>query len=99
MKIEKVNDHQIRCTLTKSDLELRNLKLSELGKRKLYTVNALFGGVLFHSDNMGLYTPKQDRLYQQIRHLWEAKNIRVEADYGLTVKYTLDGAEHTLPIE
>ena len=29
-----------------------NLKLSEAQKKKLYTVNALFGGVLFHSDNM-----------------------------------------------
>ncbi len=30
MKIEKVNDNQIRCTLTKSDLADRELKLSEL---------------------------------------------------------------------
>lgn len=30
MKIEKVNDHQIRCTLTKADLVDRELKLSEL---------------------------------------------------------------------
>ena len=30
MKIEKVNDHQIRCTLTKQDLANRHLKLSEL---------------------------------------------------------------------
>lgn len=30
MKIEKVNDHQIRCTLTKDDLEDRQLKISEL---------------------------------------------------------------------
>ena len=30
MKIEKVNDHQIRCTLTKEDLADRQLKLSEL---------------------------------------------------------------------
>lgn len=30
MKIEKVNDNQIRCTLTKEDLEDRQLKLSEL---------------------------------------------------------------------
>ncbi len=30
MKIEKVNDNQIRCTLNKSDLEGRNLKLKEL---------------------------------------------------------------------
>ncbi|WP_196803022.1 adaptor protein MecA [Butyrivibrio sp. MC2013] len=30
MKIEKVNDHQIRCTLTKEDLARRQLKVSEL---------------------------------------------------------------------
>ena len=30
MKIEKVNDHQSRCTLTKADLADRELKISEL---------------------------------------------------------------------
>lgn len=30
MKIEKVNEHQIRCTLTKDDLAKRELKISEL---------------------------------------------------------------------
>lgn len=30
MKLEKVNDHQIRCTLTKADLADREIKLSEL---------------------------------------------------------------------
>ena len=30
MKIEKINDNQIRCTLTKEDLELRHISLSEL---------------------------------------------------------------------
>lgn len=30
MKIEKVNDHQIRCTLTKDDLAKRDLKITEL---------------------------------------------------------------------
>lgn len=30
MKIEKVNDNQIRCTLTRADLDDRHLKLSEL---------------------------------------------------------------------
>lgn len=30
MKIEKVNDNQIRCTLTREDLDNRQLKLSEL---------------------------------------------------------------------
>jgi len=30
MKIEKLNDHQIRCTLTRADLEQREIRLSEL---------------------------------------------------------------------
>ncbi|MBO4904356.1 MAG: adaptor protein MecA [Lachnospiraceae bacterium] len=30
MKLERVNDHQIRCTLTRSDLADRQLRLSEL---------------------------------------------------------------------
>ena len=30
MKIEKINEHQIRCTLTKADLVDRELKISEL---------------------------------------------------------------------
>lgn len=30
MKIEKVNDHQIRCTLTREDLADREIKISEL---------------------------------------------------------------------
>jgi adapter protein MecA 1/2 len=30
MKIERINDHQIRCTLTRQDLADRELKLSEL---------------------------------------------------------------------
>ena len=30
MKIEKVNEHQIRCTLTREDLLNRELKISDL---------------------------------------------------------------------
>lgn len=30
MKIEKVNEHQIRCTLTREDLAIREIKISEL---------------------------------------------------------------------
>ena len=30
MKIEKINENQIRCTLTREDLELHQIKLSEL---------------------------------------------------------------------
>ena len=30
MKIEKINENQIRCTLTREDLELHQIRLSEL---------------------------------------------------------------------
>ena len=80
-------------------LREENLKLSEEEKCKLYTVNALFGGVLLHSDNMGMYKPEQDALYREILHLRDADHIRVETEYGLAVRYRLDGKEHYLMIE
>ena len=30
MKIEKINDNQIRCTLTREDLESHQIRISEL---------------------------------------------------------------------
>ncbi len=30
MKIEKINDNQIRCTLTKEDLDSHQIRISEL---------------------------------------------------------------------
>ncbi len=30
MKIEKINDNQIRCTLTPEDLKARDIRISEL---------------------------------------------------------------------
>ncbi len=45
MKIEKMNEHQIRCTLTQADLDERNIKFSELtyGSEK---ANLLFKDVM-----------------------------------------------------
>lgn len=45
MKIEKINDNQIKCTLTQEDLEQRHLKISELlyGNEK---AKALFRDVM-----------------------------------------------------
>ena len=45
MKIEKINDNQIRCTLTRDDLAQRQLKLSELayGSEK---AKSLFRGMM-----------------------------------------------------
>ena len=53
MKIEKVNDNQIRCTLTRSDLAERELKISELayGTEK---AKALFREMMVQaSDELG----------------------------------------------
>ena len=61
MKIEKINDNQIRCTLTRDDLAQRQLKLSELayGSEK---AKSLFREMIqqaasefgFESDNLPL---------------------------------------------
>lgn len=61
MKIEKINDRQIRCTLTKEDLANREIKISELayGSEK---AKALFQDMMqmaaqdygFEADNMPL---------------------------------------------
>lgn len=61
MKIEKINENQIRCTLTKTDLEERHIRLSELayGSEKakdlfrdmMQQANSQFG---FEADNMPL---------------------------------------------
>lgn len=61
MKIEKINDNQIRCTLTHADLEARHLKLSELAYGT-ENAKALFQDVMqqasfdfgFELDNMPL---------------------------------------------
>ena len=61
MKIEKINDNQIRCTLTKSDLEERHIRLSELAygsdkakdlfRDMMQQANTEFG---FEADNIPL---------------------------------------------
>lgn len=61
MKIEKINEHQIRCTLTSADLAARQIKLSELvygsdKTKKLFhdmmeAANAKFG---FEADDIPL---------------------------------------------
>ena len=61
MKIEKINENQIRCTLTKSDLEERHIRLSELAygsdkakdlfRDMMQQANTEFG---FEADNIPL---------------------------------------------
>ncbi len=78
-----------------------NLKLTEEQKQTLCTVNALFGGMLLCSDNMGRYGDKARESYRRTLETRGAQNIRVEADTpGLvTVSYELGGVHKMLKLE
>ena len=75
-----------------------NLKLTPEEKRVLATVNSLFGGVLFCSDDMSAYTPEARSFYEDLLRNREAADIRVEADRGFSVSYTVDGERKRLDI-
>ena len=80
-------------------LREENLKLSPAQKRVLAEVNALFGGVLLHSDDMGRWSEEDLAFYQRLLRLRDAERIRVHSHYGLAVSYVLDGREETITIE
>lgn len=76
-----------------------NIKLSDEQKRTLARVNALFGGLLLTSDNMGSYSEEAKEYYKKLLHIRDAENITVNADDGLSVSYELDGQRHEIIIE
>ena len=76
-----------------------NLRLSRAQKEILATVNALFGGVLFTSDNVARYSPKARRLYESLLTLSEEDFL--SADVGArtaTVTYRKNGKKAKLTI-
>ena len=80
-----------------------NLKLTPPQKEMLYTVNALFGTVLLTSDNMSEYAPETAALYQEIRAMQDAEDIRIEYEPtifedALQIWYTLDGVTKGITI-
>lgn len=80
-------------------LREQNCKLTKEEKEKLYTVNALLGGFLLTSDALNNYTDAQKAQFAFVRRLSEeATDVRVDADDGVTVSYTLDGEARTLRI-
>ncbi len=72
-----------------------NTKLSRNQKEALATVNCLFGGLLFVSDDFGRYTKEQKALYQNCIDLQNAENIRI-GKTGKTIRiyYTLHHRNH-----
>ncbi|MBR0041076.1 MAG: alpha-galactosidase [Oscillospiraceae bacterium] len=81
-------------------LREENLKLTEEEKQNLCTVNALFGGMLLCSDNMGQYGDKALAAYRRTLETREAQNVRVEADEPgiVSVSYELNGVHKLLKL-
>ena len=70
-----------------------NMKLTPEQRETLATVNALFGGVLFTSDNVGAYDAKKRAFYERLEALGPRSVIDVKVGPGkLTIHYR-DGQE------
>ena len=70
-----------------------NMKLTPEQRETLATVNALFGGVLFTSDNLGAYDAKKRAFYERLEALGPGSVIDVKTSSGkLTIRYR-DGQE------
>ncbi len=80
-----------------------NIELTESQKEQLATVDALLGSVLLTSDEPSVYTDEEKAAFHRLRHLEEAKNIRVEEVLGgkeraYRIRYELDGIERTFDL-
>ena len=85
-------------------LREENTTLSDEQKHTLAIVNALFGSVLFGSDDFGKYDEKKRRLFAALCELQNAKVLAVE-DGSLEkklrtviVRYELNGAEKSIEL-
>lgn len=74
-----------------------NVSLTKEQKTALATVNGLFGGVLFVSDDFSRYSAEQKGLYNKVLFLDKAADISVdEKDGAMRIAYTLSGKSHSL---
>ena len=70
-----------------------NMKLTPEQRETLATVNALFGGVLFTSDNVGAYDEKKRAFYERLEALGPRSVLDVKTTPGkLAIRYR-DGQE------
>jgi alpha-galactosidase len=76
-----------------------NCKLTPEEKEKLYTVNALLGGMLLTSDALNTYSDEQKAQFAHVRDLLEnAADVTVNADDGIVLHWTFADKKHTLRI-
>ncbi len=74
-----------------------NIQLSNMQKKALITINALFGSVLMTSDNIATYDKNKNELLEKSLELF--KNAKVKeyetVRHLIKVKYELNGEEHS----
>ena len=76
-----------------------NIKLTPEQRKTLATVNALFGGVLFTSDNVAKYDGEKRALYERLATLSKESFRRLAFEKrGLRVFYTENGRETSVLI-
>ena len=76
-----------------------NCVLTPEEKEKLYTANALLGGMLLTSDALNQYDDAKKAQFAHVRDLLEnAADVTVDADDGLVLSWTLNGEAKTLRI-
>ena len=77
----------------------KNNRLTMGQKKMLATVNALFGGVLFTSDNIAEYTPRSRKLFEEIIDLDPAccQNVELLGNYVM-ITYRKKGKKAKLAI-
>ncbi|MBR7070560.1 MAG: alpha-galactosidase [Clostridia bacterium] len=73
-----------------------NTSLTATQKQALGTVNGLFGGLLFASDEFEKYDSPKKELYLAFTHLKNAQNVRAHKEKNrLILQYSIDGEEKT----
>lgn len=76
-----------------------NIKLSPEQRETLATVNALFGGVLFTSDNVGAYDAEKRAVYERIEKLDRACVTKISSTPGkLVIRYREGKKKHRLTV-
>ncbi len=86
-------------------LREENTSLTEEQKHTLAVVNALFGSVLFGSDDIGKYDEKKRKLFAALCGLQDAKILSVENGplteklRTVTVRYELNGEEKAIALK
>ncbi|MBR5747136.1 MAG: alpha-galactosidase [Clostridia bacterium] len=76
-----------------------NIQLTVEQKKTLATVNSLFGGVLFTSDNVGGYSQEKEEFHNSMTKLSRSCVTRItNSKKAVTVYYTADGEENTVSV-